>query len=74
MAAPVPAAPVPPVAPTTRFPSGALTVSRIFFASSIAIAGTGEAARLTILAAIMPAIAPTTSSRAAITKKPQKYS
>jgi hypothetical protein len=57
----------------TPGPAGAgLTVSRILRASSIAIFGTGGEPALTALAAIRPAIRPSTRSRPARMKKPQK--
>ena len=48
------------------------TVSRIRRASSMAMVGTGGALFLTTLAAIRPAMAPSTSRITAIAKKPQK--
>ena len=67
-------APTPAVGGRLPLPSAvALTVSRIFLASSIAIDGTGGELRLTILAASRPAPTAITSRIAAIAKKPQKY-
>src|SRR6266566_2411184 len=73
LAAPVPAAPEGSPAAWSSCSGPALTASRIRRASSIAMFGTGGAARLTARAAMKPASTPTRTSITAIAKKPQKY-
>src|SRR5581483_1868194 len=61
-----------PPLPAGPGPSPLLTVCLIFFASSIAISGTGGAPFFTAFAASSPASAPSSSRITAIAKKPQK--